>query len=410
MAWLERLRPAAYTAPDGTRLEFDFETTREELPRKTTAFDFPDADGTYVQDLGVSSRRYPLNCIFHGGDYDLAAAAFMEILGQRGMGTLEHPVYGLRQVVPVGTPTRRDDLVRAANQAIVEVEFWETTGLVYPVVDLDPAGEVRTAVQRFNRAAAEAYAAGIDTTDPLAGAQLRGAIQTALARTSGALRGAAQATDAVLRQFEETERSIIEGLDDTVGRALNLASQVVLFVQEPARAAAGIRARLRAYQQLLDVITGRTPQPGFGGRAQNNFATEVLTADAAVAGSVLSGVFNQFETRGAALDAAQRILTQFEDAAAWRDSGFAALGLRDVGGGYAELLDVVAVGAGYLVEISFTLQQERAIVLDRPRALVSLCAELYGSEDPLDFFITSNDFTGSEILEIPRGRRVVYYI
>lgn len=410
MSWRDRLRPAAYTAPDGTRLEFDYEATREELPRKTAAFDFPDADGTYVQDLGVSSRRYPLRCIFHGGNYDLAADAFMEVLGQRGPGTLEHPVYGPRLVVPTGTPTRRDDLIRAANQAIVEVEFWETTGLAYPTADIDPAGEVLSAVERFNRAAAEAYAEGIDRSDPLAGAQLRGALQAAASRTSAELRGAAQTTDAVLRQFEETERSIIAGLDDTIGRALNLASQVVLFVQEPARTTSGIRARLRAYRQLLNVVTGRTPEPSFGARAQNQFLTDNLTASSSVTGSVLSGVYNQFDTRGEALDAAERILAQFSDAVAWRDNGFQSLGLRDTGGGYSELLDAVAIGAGYLVQISFSLQQERAIVTDRPRALVELCAELYGSDDRLDSFIISNDFTGSEILEIPRGRRVVYYV
>lgn len=97
---------------------------------------------------------------------------------------------------------------------------------------------------------------------------------------------------------------------------------------------------------------------------------------------------------------------------AWRDSAYVSLDLTDTGAAYPELLDAVALAAGYLVEISFSLRQERALVLASDRAVVELCAELYGTTDDetLDFFIASNAFTGSEILSVPRGRRVVYYV
>lgn len=411
MTWEERQRPAAYIAPDGTRLPFVFESVSEQLPRKTAAFDFPDADGTYVQDLGVSSRRYPLRCIFTGPDYDLQAQAFMDALAQTGNGTLEHPAYGPRLVVPVGTPTRRDDLVNAANEAAVEVEFWVTTGLVYPAVELDAAAQIETAVQDYNRAAAESFAGGLDTSDPLAANTLRGAISDTLDRTSGALSGIARSTDEVFTRFRDIERSIVASLDDTVGQALTIGAQVSLFLQEPSRAAASIRQRLRDYGALLQVVTASTPEPGFGARAQNTFEVDRLNAAGAVTGSVLSTLDADFATRGDALEAALDVLGQFEALQAWQDSGYTALDLSDTGGAYTELLDAVALAAGYLVEISFTLRQERALVTTAPRAVVELCAELYGSvDDNLDFFLTSNGFSGSEILEIPRGRRVVYYV
>ena len=411
MSWEDRLRPAAYVAPDGTRQAFIFEDVSEQLPRKTAAFDSPDADGTYVQDNGVSSRRYPLRCIFSGPDYDLQATAFMDLLAQTGNGTLEHPAYGPKLVVPVGTPTRRDNLRSGANEASVEVEFWETTGLVYPSVELDAAAQIENAVQAYNRAAAEAFTEGLDTSDPLAGNTLRGAITDTVDRTSGALSDAARATDEVFTRFRDIERSIIANLDDTGGQALTLGSQISLFVQEPARAAASIRQRLRDYRALLDTVAGSVPEPGYGSEAQNVFETDRLNAAGAVTGSVLSTLDAEFATRSDAQAAALNVLEQFEDLQAWQDAGYEALGLRDTGGAYSELLNAVALAAGYLVEISFSLRQERALVLQTPRALVELCAELYGNvDDNLDFFITSNSFTGSEILEIPRGRRVVYYV
>ena len=52
MAWQDRIVEAAYTSPSGERLTFDYENVSKSVEKKTTAFEFPDADGTFVQDLG----------------------------------------------------------------------------------------------------------------------------------------------------------------------------------------------------------------------------------------------------------------------------------------------------------------------------------------------------------------------
>jgi hypothetical protein len=126
---------------------------------------------------------------------------------------------------------------------------------------------------------------------------------------------------------------------------------------------------------------------------------------------VVSVVNNQFVTKSEALQAAEVVLTQLDDVTAWRDQNFQSLGGVDTGGSYQKLQEAVALTAGFLVEISFSLKQERRIVLDRNRTIVDLAAELYGSvDDQLDFLINSNDLSGSEILELPRGREIVYYV
>jgi hypothetical protein len=62
------------------------------------------------------------------------------------------------------------------------------------------------------------------------------------------------------------------------------------------------------------------------------------------------------------------------------------------------------------VYISFSLRQEFMITLQRPRTVIDLCAELYGSvDDYLDFFITSNNLTGDDIMELQRGKEIKYY-
>ena len=148
-----------------------------------------------------------------------------------------------------------------------------------------------------------------------------------------------------------------------------------------------------------------------GLRLSNEFHTADLAAGGAVLGSITSVVNNTFTAKPQALEAAEAILAQAEARTAWREARFGELGQLDTGEGYQALQEVTALAVGYLVEISFSLVPERAIVLDRPRGLIELCAELYGSvaDARIDFLISTNQLTGSHILELPRGRRVVYY-
>jgi len=64
------------------------------------------------------------------------------------------------------------------------------------------------------------------------------------------------------------------------------------------------------------------------------------------------------------------------------------------------------------VKVSFSLVPERSIVLDRPRTIIDLCAQLYprdNLDEKLDFLINTNDLSGDELLELPRGRKILYY-
>jgi hypothetical protein len=103
---------------------------------------------------------------------------------------------------------------------------------------------------------------------------------------------------------------------------------------------------------------------------------------------------------------------------AWRDQAFTDVqaiefggaGVVDTGEAYQALQQAVALTAGFLIQVSFTLAAERRIVLDRDRTIIDVAAELYGSvDDRLDFLINTNNLSGDDILELKRGRSLVYY-
>lgn len=426
MAWTDRLKEAAYVAPSGTRQVFHYEDVSNTIERKTTAYEFPDAEGTFVQEHGSAGRRFPLKIFFFGDDCDLHADSFSALLAERGVGTLESPVYKNAKVVPFGVVRRQDPLASAGNQVIFDVEFVETIDLIYPTSQSDPASSVLDSVASFNKSSAQQFADQINITSALEKSDLLNNYQSLLKRAKEGLRAVADSKDDVSRAFNTIYDSINDGISTFIGEPLDLANQTAILLQAPARAADNIAARLSAYNDLSNSIVNSddsvVESAGYDNRVANEFHTEEFFATQAVAGSIVSSVNTQFVTRDDAILAALVIQQQFDTVTAWRDANYEILSATtprntntvasvDTGESYQQLQKAVALTSSYLVYISFSLKQERRIILDRDRTLIDLCAELHGSiDDQIDFMIASNKLTGSEILELPRGKEIRYYV
>ena len=197
--------------------------------------------------------------------------------------------------------------------------------------------------------------------------------------------------------------------------------------QARARGLVTIDDRLGAYTALSTaMIASEAGNPGDAltasvlltdrtGAITNAFHAADLIAMSAVAGSIISTLGYNFRTKPETLAAADAILDQWDAIVAWRDAAFDDV--ADVGnnqidqtGASQQMNHAVALAVGNLVQVSFSAIPERRVVLDRPRTIVDLAAELYGRVDEvLDDIVNDNNLTGDEILELPRGREIVYY-
>jgi prophage DNA circulation protein len=368
----------------------------------------------YIQQNGFGARKYPMRCFFWGNDHDLIATAFERALLETGYGRLEHPMYGAFDVVPMGSIGRRDDLKNAANQSVIEVTFWTSLRAVYPSDRPSLQNELVGAVDGFDVQAAQQFAASTDLTTVIARVNERSTVKQLLKTISAMLGTLAATTSEVNRQFQDDLTAINYGVDVLVGQPLQLALQVTNLIQGPAKASAALASRLVGYRdfarRLMDSVPGMSATDS-GRPAVNDFLTTDLSVMAAVSSSALSVTTATFKTRPEAIGAADEILGQFDAAVSWRDARFGELAEVDTGESYQALLHAVSLVAGFAIEQSFALATERRIVLDRPRTIVDLAAELYGSvDDRLDFMIDTNDLSGSEILELPRGRMIAYYV
>lgn len=426
MGWQERLREAAYVSPDGARIRFAYETVSRETKKRGTAHEFINVDGTYVQHAGRGGGRHALRCYFSGPDHDIEAEGFEAAVLMAGIGRLEHPLYGTLDVVPLGDITRRDDLKEAGNQSIVEVTFWETIRGIYPLNAPDTEGAVLAATAEVIQTLAQQFEDKADLSTEAARANVAARFTGNTDVANRELSQVAASDTDVLRSFNDQTRAIKAGIEVLIDTPLALASSAAEMVTAPARAAASIRARLDAYrdfaERIMDSLPGR-PWDAFASivgdslrrRVTNDWHSSVVFVASAVAGSVLSVLNTQFVARPHAVTAAIEVLAQFSAAVDWFDRGFEAVGDLDSGeidtGLMVESLRAaVSVVAGHLLSLAFTLGAERRITLDRDRTIVDLAAELYGRVDEeLDFLIQTNDLSGDEIIELQRGRMIVYY-
>lgn len=432
MAWTDRLQEAAYIPPSGTdnRVTFHYEDVSRVTEKRTTAFSFPGINDNYIQDNGYGARKYAMRCFFWGDDHDRLALIFENALLEQGEGKLEHPLYGTFNVVPFGTVSRTDALTSAANQSVVEVTFWTTTGVVYPSSERDPKNEVVGAIDSYREVQAEEYGDTMELDTVSKQQELRGTVQENLAIADAHLSKPAETLEEVTREFRAWQQTINTGINVLVGNPVLLAQQVVNMLTAPARAIIGIQNRLFSYIDFLQAIFATDPaqpwqqvcacsSPKRQTQMANDFRTADLNAQAALVAMALSCVEHTFQTKPEALSAADTLLDQLAAVAAWREQGYAtftqaAYGSRievlDTGAAWRATTETVTVCAGWLVQISFTLALERTTELDRDRTILDVASEFYGGVDQyLDFIIDSNDLTGSEILELPKGKDIVWY-
>ncbi len=411
MAWQDRIQQAAYTAPGHPRLLFQFEDVAREVELRGTAYDFVGVRGSYIQGTGTSGRTFPLRIFISGPDYDQAAEAFFEAIRAQGVAVLEHPAYGTVNVVPMGRIRQRDDLKSAAGQAVFEVVFWETLADLYPSGAADAGAAVLAAVEEFNTTAADDFAAAIDTGSQIEVVTLQARVEAVVQQIRLATGPVAAASTQIAEQALDTFDSINRSLGLLASDPATLAAQIIAVTQVPARASGQFSAKLSAYRVIADALFGTVRTPGSDSREANAFASDDLAASGALTGAILGAVNTEFATQPDAIEAAIAVLDLSDDLNAWREQNFTALGLTDTGASYQQWQEAAALTAGFLIDISFSLAQERTVVLDRPRTFFDLCGQLYGNVDEsLDFFINSNNLSGDELIELPIGREVVYYV
>lgn len=325
MTWEDRTRKAAYTSPSGRRFEFEIVRADRVFDKLTSAWNFPGVQGTYIQDLGSTDHRYPFRAIFWGDDHDLEALAFDNALREVGIGRLDHPRDGRVDVVPFGKIQFNEDLVNAANQTVVEVEFWETTIVLFPSGAADPASTTVASILDTFAASALTFSQTIDIETAVARTSLRNRFDTAVGAVRTGLLSVVSEDPTALRKFNTIADSIQGNIDTLILQPLGLAEQLNVLLRVPVEVAGAIGAKVDSYASLVDLfISAGNPDDALR-ETVNDFRNDELFSTGCMSAMMESTVNHEFSTRPEAIEAADKIATEFDVVNTWRELNYAGL-------------------------------------------------------------------------------------
>ena len=439
MAWTNTITEAAYTAPNGKRMVFNYDPAlKKSTPLKTAEHTFPDVDGAEIQSLGLGGKKFPVSAIFDGPDCMKDADTFEQLLSVRGYGILEHPIYGKHTVVPTGEIGRSDNLVSGLNESVVEVTFAETiTDKEFPESEVSAIDALDAAAEAYEGSAVTSFAELIETGSVEAEMQLQSVLKT---QTDSLFKGIGQLADkvknfqekaAILQKIDVFKANIKEWtskIDQLKSNAENIAEVMIKSARLTAQTAMDAGTKISGYVNAIKDLLNNVKQEAVGSDGiKNQYAATGMmvgvlvdslslgvakTAAAATTSASSNGAADGgFVSRSAVLEAADQIAQEFEVYKEYMDSQVCKNAFVDTGEGYENLLEMVVCAIQVMQTVAFELPVTRIVRLGRDRQILELLTEFYGAEgfDRMDQFITDNKLTADEIVLLPMGREVRYY-
>jgi prophage DNA circulation protein len=453
------IQEARYTSPGGLETSFAWETAKRKTELKTGVYTFPGRDGAHVQHQGAGARSFPLVCIFSGGGYMEKADQFEAMLIERGVGELQHPVYGTVKAVPTGDIEREDNPVNKLGEAAVTVTFSdtitdeETGGLTQAAAE-----EIDGKAEEFSEAAAADFAAAVVTSDITTQIEIISMLETQtqsiidslqpMAMTdkngsAGWLTSVKELKDNIKNLYSKPA-GITSKAESNFIKALNAGRLTLRLMKLPGTLAVSLSEKIKGYANLAANLINQYKNDPFGiekikaayaaaslaltgacAAAASGSALTIAEAAAMTgatpagisknakraAGSPAAGGGGGAASRAEAVEAANEIAAFFGTVIEFQDMKIARNVFVDAAPAASlALSELVYSSVQLILNAAFALPMQKTITLDRDRQVIELCAELYGTTDYLDEFIIENNFNIDEIELLPMGKKVSYYV
>lgn len=428
---------ASYTSDTGSTIpNFAYRDVSKSKEKLSSTYEFANTNQTYVQTLGSTMLRLPMEMIFIGDDYIANAEAAFQVLDSSNYGTLQHPAYGKLDVAIVGEIKKKDKILTGIGSSIITVTFYQSIKTAYPATSLDARGNILNKIKEANEAAASQASQAINITDAVDEATWQTDILNSaksfrktvdellntesiqdltdeIQDTVNLTQAISSEITAIQRSVESNINGIAGGAVDVVGNLLTIGKQIQIFIQLPARLEVSIVDRANGFIDGLSGLLGLDSKKDLVNNTnKNKFANADLQATATITGLAEATITNtEFTTQTQAIEYVDVLLQQTEQYIAWRELQYTTLELVDDDySTYQQIQELVNLTAGYLLELSFTLQQQKIFVCDKDYALPVIANKLYGSINFEQRIIADNNLQGDELFFVSKGKQIIYYV
>ena len=408
MSYRDRLRSMTYTSPSGKEFTLLFDSLSRTGGKKAPVSEYPGQNQGGVQDLGNTTPTFPVSCYITGADYDTEADSFWEALHETGPGKLYHPRWGNLNVLPIPN-TQEEQFVEGCGRAVFDITFIKVNdeSFEYPLVSQDGVAKVSSNVST----AAEAITAGVpeEVTDTATKAGLVETVGNVLTAISDGFETITDMTEDLSSEISQKITDIENTIDDLVEAPAELMEAVLTLYQLPATVITDITTKIDAYAAIYEnVIDGFVESTEAYGETFGKIANALLSAlGISAAESTTAGETTTRDDASESIESLNDLYTDIKDSIQdIEEAGSFATDYETVL--TTEMTISSAIGA--MIDQALNLPAERTMVLDGNMAPLSLYFQIFGDLDGFGDWMEYNNFQGTEILLIPRGREVRWYV
>lgn len=406
MSWIDKVDSGmTITTGDGKSYTPKWMKTSFSRDYNTTEYNFPETPGTLVKRTTPIGIKYSIEILFEGDDHLDVSEQFRISADDRRAWTVEHPEYGTVIVQPSSlsfdntnyNSTRVSGVVTETlnDEGLQVVEVPLDLILGYDLAGFEIAEEALAQVPepngfRMAQTSASFYSAGkLVITDT------------------------AQA-EAYFSAFSAANGAIANVTQDP----LNAARLLQRLIEAPAQFSISVRQRINVLQNQLQLLlsTIDTVASVFDkSLIENNGAMTISAMSVAAATPLNENDYGNADTVFQIIDI---ILDNYNSYLAAIDS------LQTDNGGapdsyvpnfdlQTQISDIVNYTVSNLFTIALSAKQLREFVLTNDSNVIALAHKFYGllaDDSTIDQFVSQNNIGLNDILIIPAGKTVIYYV
>lgn len=408
MSWITRIdSQITITTGDGRQYNPLWKPTGKSLEFNVTVFDFPDVSGSLVKRKAPKGVSYPVEFYFQGEFHLDASKQFEESAKDVRPWTISHPYYDSILVQPTTLRFEHD-----------QYNVTKITGtLIETIVDENPKGSVDASdkiisdAEDCNDECAEAFADNViaTTSDK---AQLT-------ANTNASF------------QLGKTQIKLGETFNDYFN-AFNAANTAITnATAEPLAAIRAIQAVIMAPYQFQDSVNARitllTDQFNALRRSiatattpnkKRIYQSHGATVMAAIAATTATPQDGDYSTRARVMNTAATVTELYDQFLTDLDTLQNANIIDNTD--YAPdarlmrlVSDLIDYTVSNLFTIAMTAKQERSLILESDSNVIQIAHRLYGlkaDDSTIDQVISENGIGLNEIIQIKKGRTILWYV
>lgn len=406
MSWIERIKtPLTITTGDGKSWNPLWVPAVRQVEYNVAEFDFPNLSGTLVKRGTARGTRYEMQIFFDGENHLETVADFLESAADSRPWVLSHPLYDRLIVQPLGLNIDDSDF----NVSKITGQIVETITQDKPLILVDAKDKIASDKVTLDEIAIKSFNVVPNASD-----------KNDLATTNQNMYdlGSKKINDQTLsEEYFNAFTTANAAITQATQYPLDAMRKIQAVINAPALFNSSVRSRVdllvSQFDLLSNSITGLTT---YNKKKMYEVNSGNIISSIAYASSI--PIVGDYANRARVYDIVNLLTSTYNTFKSNLDT------LQSVNGGdvdsyipdYDTLISLnlyVNFTISNLFSIALSAKQERSFYLLSDTNIVNLTHKLYGldsADTNIDRFINENDIGLNEMLELKKGRNIVYYI